>query len=658
MTRKLGLTGKMIIFFLLVGIIPFGLIGGISLWKASNALSDAAYSKLIAVRETIKDDIQDYYKERIANAEAFMYDPYIISAINDMHKASSKVMEGDLDGLRMLSDPDFKSAYNKHYPRFKHYMDTYGYHDLLLICAKQGYVIFSVAQHSDFGKSLHNKENSLKEAWEKAKNTGKAVIVDTKLYKPAGNVPIQFIATPIIEGNEILGVLALQIGTEHVNRTVMRRAGMGSTGEVYLVGQDKLMRSDSYLDPTNHSLEASLRNPDKGKIDTPASREALSGITSEKIIVDYNGNSVLSAYTPINIGDIKWALIAEIDKSEAFAAVNSLKYATIFIAIITTAGVIGAAVLIVRNVIVGGVVSPIKKTISEITIGSEQVASASQQMASTSQQIASASSEQAASLEETSSSLEEMSAMTKQNAENAQKANNLAINAKKTAQTGNEYMKNLNKAMDDIFNSGKETAKIAKTIEDIAFQTNLLALNAAVEAARAGEAGSGFAVVAQEVRNLAQRAGDAARDTGSLIQESTAKIDVGLEVSNDTANALDEINSNVEEVSELLSEITLASKEQAQGIEQINIAVAEMDVTTQSNAASSEESASASQELSAQAGQLNQVVNSLAKIIGLNGNGNKKSSAVTSLKYGINTTKTEGVNQNKIPLDDDDFGDF
>jgi methyl-accepting chemotaxis protein len=177
-------------------------------------------------------------------------------------------------------------------------------------------------------------------------------------------------------------------------------------------------------------------------------------------------------------------------------------------------------------------------------------------------------------------------------------------------------MGRMSTAIEDIKKSSDETAKIIKTIDEIAFQTNLLALNAAVEAARAGEAGKGFAVVAEEVRNLAQRSAEAARNTADMIEGSVKNADNGVTISGEVATLLDEIAGNNGKVNDLVGEIAAASNEQAQGIDQINTAVGQMDQVTQSNAANAEESASASEELSAQAEALSGMVVQLQSMVG------------------------------------------
>jgi methyl-accepting chemotaxis protein len=263
---------------------------------------------------------------------------------------------------------------------------------------------------------------------------------------------------------------------------------------------------------------------------------------------------------------------------------------------------------------------PIHRVAEGLTEGAEQMSSASGQVSQASQQVAQGAGEQASGLEETSSSLEEIASMTKQNANNAEEANRLMAQVRDQINKGKESMDRLNGAIEEIKKSSDATSKIVKTIDEIAFQTNLLALNAAVEAARAGDAGKSFAVVAEEVRNLAQRASEAARNTAALIEGSIKNSEQGVITASEAAAAMNEVTGSVQKSSDLISEITAASKEQVQGIEQVATAVAQMNQVTQSNAANAEESASASEELSAQAEQVGYMIQELFAVVeGSNG---------------------------------------
>lgn len=263
------------------------------------------------------------------------------------------------------------------------------------------------------------------------------------------------------------------------------------------------------------------------------------------------------------------------------------------------------------------IIKPINEITHRLKSNAAHVASASEQMAQTSEILASGANEQAASIEEISSSLHEMSGITRKNADDTGEAERKAKDVNREAEEGFEAMKQMEVAIRDIKNSSDETAKILKTIDEIAFQTNLLALNAAVEAARAGEAGKGFAVVAEEVRNLAQRSAEAAKSTAGLITHSQTSADNGVKNVDQVLDSFQGIVKGVEDVSQIISSITMSSANQAQGIDQINEGVEQMNKATQANASSAEESTSSSEELSAQARELEGVVEALAKLAGL-----------------------------------------
>ncbi|MGA2248267.1 MAG: methyl-accepting chemotaxis protein [Verrucomicrobiota bacterium] len=272
---------------------------------------------------------------------------------------------------------------------------------------------------------------------------------------------------------------------------------------------------------------------------------------------------------------------------------------------------VGVALVIIRST--GRILHNLAGTLGH---GADHVAAAANEVSIASQNLAQGSGEQAASIEETSSSLEELASMTRRNAENAQKANDLARQTRQAADKGAADMQAMAAAMEAIRISSDDIAKIIKTIDEIAFQTNILALNAAVEAARAGEAGMGFAVVADEVRNLAQRSAQAARETAAKIQGAIGKTAQGVEISGLVGRTLDEIVIKARQVDELASEVAGASREQTSGITQINSAVGQMDRVTQSNAASAEESAAAAQELNAQAETMKRLVTNLVELVG------------------------------------------
>jgi methyl-accepting chemotaxis protein len=301
----------------------------------------------------------------------------------------------------------------------------------------------------------------------------------------------------------------------------------------------------------------------------------------------------------------------------AAMSVSAMSSATmILLAGLTVAAVLGVliALLITKNI-----TRSVNRTIEGISEGAQQVSVAAGLVSEASQSLAKGASEQAATIEEISSSLEEVTAMTRRNADDAGNVDALMKDCNQVVAESNESMSALTVSMTEISNAIDETNKIVKTIDDIAFQTNLLALNAAVEAARAGEAGAGFAVVAEEVRNLALRSSESAKITSEIIGKTVAQVSQGRKTVARTNESFINVSEIARKASLMVSQIACASSEQSKGTELIRSAVAEMEMVTQQNAASAEETAASSEELSAQTEQMNSVVQELAAFIGSNG---------------------------------------
>jgi len=286
----------------------------------------------------------------------------------------------------------------------------------------------------------------------------------------------------------------------------------------------------------------------------------------------------------------------------------------LWIALVLSVAAVGAAVFSFWTVRGGN--RQLRQITGKIAEGASQVATAASQVSSASQSMAQGSSEQAASLEETSASTEEINSMTQKNAENARTAAAEVQNVDRMLKETNAKLDEMIASMKDINSSSEKIGRIIKVIDEIAFQTNILALNAAVEAARAGEAGMGFAVVADEVRNLAQRSAQAAKDTSELIEASIVSSNEGKARLDEVAAWVSKVVENAARINVLANEVHVGSQEQARGIDQISRSVAQMQNVTQSTAASAEQSASAGEMMSEQAGRLNDAVSRLRQMVG------------------------------------------
>lgn len=263
---------------------------------------------------------------------------------------------GEKHKLDSASDASaYSKTHAKYHPAIRSFLEKFGYYDIFLVDPRSGDIVYSVFKELDYTTSLIDgpyADTNFGEAFRKAlelKKPGQFAFVDFKQYLPSYYAPASFIAAPIFDAGQMIGVLMFQMPLDRITDVMSERAGLGETGETYLVGSDHLMRSDSYLDPKFHSVTASFRNPAKGKVETDAANNALKGKKDAGIITDYNGNPVLSAYTPVDILGIKWALLAEIDEAEAFQAQAAMTKLMAIIGLIGATAVAACGFFIARS---------------------------------------------------------------------------------------------------------------------------------------------------------------------------------------------------------------------------------------------------------------------------------------------------------------------
>jgi len=622
--KNFKISTKLLIVGLSIGIITSGVIGFVSIKTAQDALLKDNFDKLEALSGYKKKAIEDFYNLHITNVE-FYAGTYLIEKLTDsLENYSLSHPRTRSENFDVKSD-EYLKIRKEFESNVAGLVKSGGYYDLFIIDAEDGHVMYTDAQESDLGENLGSgklSDSHIAKTWQEAFNRNDYFISDLEKYAPSGNVPAQFIGYPIkSRDGRVRAVLALQIPDALINETMGFKLGLGETGESYLVGHDKIMRSNSRFQE-NAVL--------KTTVNSETVEKALRNENGIEVVTDYRGVNVISAYNPIDIKGVDWAVITEMDMSEAVEASISLRnFIMGLVAFILIAVVLGTwmvarsiarpvekAAAFAERIALGDLTQTIEldqkdeigkmtNALSEMSVklrdvmtniiqSADNIASASVQMSTTSQQLSQGANEQAANVEEISSTMEEMASNIQQNSDNA-------LATEKISTDTNSKVKDVSQRANDTVDANRIISEKILIINDIAFQTNILALNAAVEAARAGEHGKGFAVVAAEVRKLAERSKIAADEIVNLAKKS-------LSMAQSTGEIMLVTIPQIDKTTRLIQEITEASIEQSKGASQINNAIQMLSSTTQQTASASEELASSSEELSSQADSLKDLI--------------------------------------------------
>lgn len=322
MLNNLKIRTKLILILISVSIFPFVMIGLIAINISNEAMLNKIFSQLESVRNSKKAQIERYFSKTKSDINVLANSAHIGAALDGF---SSTLIEGKIDD----SQYDYFSSleYGEFFAKF---CQEYGYDDMLLITLK-GNIVYSLKKSTDLAKNvLLPPLNDTYLGGHFKKGLQSITMTDFRPYAPSNNRPIAFLFAPILIFGEVEGTVVLKLSIDSINNIMAERSGMGDTGEAYLVGPDKLMRSDSYLNLMTHSVTASFNNPEVGYVDTEASRAALNLEYGRKTTIDYRGIKVLSAYVPISLENATYALITEIDEAEAFQSINDLETLIIY----------------------------------------------------------------------------------------------------------------------------------------------------------------------------------------------------------------------------------------------------------------------------------------------------------------------------------------
>lgn len=597
---------------------------------------------------------------------------------------------GEKDKLNDARDGSYYSrTHARYHPLFRDYLDKFGYYDIFLVDVKTGNIVYTVFKEVDYATSLVSgpyKDSGISHVFKEAvqaKKNSDVFFEDFRPYVPSYNKPASFIASPIFENGEMTGVLIFQLPVGRINEIMTGYGkwsdiGLGESGEMYMIGQDYTMRNDSRFlieDPdgyfaaiqkagVDNSTIVKIKNFESSiglhKIETNSSNSALKGESGSWIIKDYRNVDVLSAYSPVNIAGVKWGIISEIDQSEAFAPISTLRNL-----LIATALVLLVVTVVVSFALGNMITKPINEVVSRIkdiaegegdltqrldesshdelgdlsrwfnrfvvkihdivvdlaktsrnvfeassglTESSSSLSATAEEMATQSENIASSAEEMNTSFHSLSSAVEQMSTSINEVASQAARGASISFEA-----TGNS--KEATKIIEELSDNANSVDFVADSIASISDQINLLSLNASIEAAGAGDAGKGFAVVAAEVKELARQSSEAlgdvkeklgaARTSADKTVHSIGSIDLIIQQMNEInsviASSVEEQSITTKEIASGVAQATNVSQEVASTI--AGLSDASQDVST-----SSERTAQMARTLNESAEILNEIV--------------------------------------------------
>ncbi|MEJ8554565.1 methyl-accepting chemotaxis protein [Tepidibacter sp. Z1-5] len=564
-----SLKGKLIIYFLLLAIIPAVIIGELSYYNSEKSLQKEAAAQLTFIRDTKKKEIENYFKVNQDRINYLAQEPSVIEAMEAFIKTG-------------LNSSSYNGVHEKYSPTFTNFVDKLGHGDVLLVDSS-GNVLYSAFKEADFGTNLLTgpyKDTNIEKAYETAINSNDknfTTITDYEFYSPSDEKPILGIASPIFKGDKKIGVLIFKVGTDKIDEIVSNNnkwesLNLGNSGEVVLIGRDYKLRSNTRFveDEEDEKIKATKCDILLKEIKTKGTDAVMNGKTDVDTYSDYHGIESIVAYTPLNIDNLKWAILVKIDEVEAFKSAHKLK--NIMIAILIFAAIliiifsviisssiatplikmanvasriakgdltvevdeekrsdeIGTLTKAIGNMLnnlreqtreTSNVINVLAASVNEITVSLTQVTTGAAQTSS-------AVSETTATVEEVKQTVYVSSEKTKNVSNSAKKSLEISKVGSKATEDTLQGMNVINSQMQEIAESiialseqSQNISELIESVDNISEQSNILAVNASIEAAKAGEHGKGFSIVAQEIRNLAEQSKQGTKQIRNILRD-------------------------------------------------------------------------------------------------------------------------------------------
>jgi methyl-accepting chemotaxis protein len=627
---------KIIASLLLLGLLPLLVFGLLALNTSTREQMQRISRNLELVRDTRKERIEKWFvgiesqirsqaeSRSIAAALYAFSDGF--TRIAPENAEAEKVLQqryihenphpaGQKDVLMNAGDGSYYSEIHARYhPWLREFQRSLGYYDLFLV-DMNGRIVYTVFKEIDFATNLLTgpyANTGLAEAYRAVvqMQSHNVYLSDYQPYAPSNGDAASFIGAPIMDAGSMVGVLLYQMSLTQINSILHEATAIGNAGEQYLIGPDRLMRSDSRLKKDTFTLTGTFRSKKTVPLPEPVVQEALSGNGSSYEGTGIVSDNVFARLAPLKALNQQWIIVTEYDRPVALKQLRALQF-SIAAVLLPSILVIGVFALFLAR----SIEKPVKTVLVELMNASGQFSAIAAQLRGSSQQLADGASQQAAALEQTSASITEIAATARSNADASRAAADISVELQQRMSTGKTSLERIKSSVEEMNIAAGKSSAIIKNIDEIAFQTQLLSLNAAVEAARAGNVGLGFAVVADEVRGLAQRSTQAAKETEAIISASRDAARESVEMLHQYVAVMQEALEKSGSIKNLVSEITAATTEQAEGTDQISRGVQQSERIVQANASSAEEMAGAAASLMHEAHQVEQNVAALKAII-------------------------------------------